>query len=225
VIVCLVTDRRQLSPDARTARDEALALIPWLEEAVIAGVDLIQVRERDLSARLLADVTRVVAAGAAGSGTRVVVNDRADVAIACRCDGVHLRGDGPPIARVRRLQPRLLIGRSVHSVEEATAHADADYLVFGAVYDSGSKPGLGLDALRAAADAVHVGHASTRANVIAIGGITVSRASECLAAGATGVAAIRLFLPPGLAEGALGVTEATRQLRATFDAAATGHLQ
>jgi thiamine-phosphate pyrophosphorylase len=226
VIICLVTDRRQLSPDARTTRDEALALIPWLEEAVTAGVDLIHIRERDLPARWLADVTRVVAAGAAGSGTRVVVNDRADVAMACGSAGVHLRGDGPPVSRVRALVPQhWIIGRSVHSVTEAQAHAEADYLVFGAVFDSGSKPGLGLDALRVA---VRVRRGVSRANdlgVLAIGGITISRAAECLAAGASGIAAIRLFLPPGLAEGALGVTEATRQLRAAFDAAATGHLQ
>jgi thiamine-phosphate pyrophosphorylase len=112
-----------------------------------------------------------------------------------------------------------LIGRSVHSVEEAQTHADADYLVFGAVFDSGSKAGLGLNALR---EAVNAGRG---AEILAIGGITVPRAAECFAAGATGVAAIRLFLPPGRAEGALGVSEATLRLRAAFDAAATGHLQ
>lgn len=216
--ICLVTDRRQLSPSARTVRDEATALIHWLEEAITAGVDLIQLRERDLPARLMADVARAVAAGAAGSSTCVVVNDRADVAIACACDGVHLRGDGPPVARVRELR-NLLIGRSVHSVEEAQVYGDADYLIFGAVYDSGPKPGRGLEALRA------VANAARGPGIIAIGGITVPRAAECLAAGATGVAAIRIFLPPGRAEGALGVTEATQQLRGAFDAAATGHLQ
>lgn len=230
--ICLVTDRRQLSPGARTVRDEVSALIPWLEEAIAAGVDLIQLRERDLPAPLLADVTRAVAAAAAGSSTRVVVNDRADVAIACGCDGVHLRGDGPPVARVRAVarpgyvarsgsqdrDQHFLIGRSVHSAEEARVNADADYLVFGAVFESGPKPGLGLAELRAAVTAVGV-------PVFAIGGITISRAAECVAAGATGVAAIRLFLPVGRADGALGVAEATRQLRAAFDAAATGHLQ
>ncbi|HUR22047.1 MAG TPA: thiamine phosphate synthase [Vicinamibacterales bacterium] len=225
--ICLVTDRRQLSPDARTVRDEASALSGWLEQAIAAGVDLIQLRERDLPARLLADLTRRVSRVAAGSGTRVVVNDRADVAIACGCDGVHLRGDGPPVARMRGVVARsgsydrdprsFLIGRSVHSAEEAQTHADADYLVFGAVFDSGSKPGLGLAALRNAA--------ANSVGVIAIGGITIARASECIAAGASGVAAIRLFLPPGRAVGGLGVGEATRQLRAAFDAAATGHLQ
>ncbi|HUR19453.1 MAG TPA: hypothetical protein VMZ90_01510, partial [Vicinamibacterales bacterium] len=77
--------------------------------------------------------------------------------------------------------------------------------------------GLGLAALR---DATAISR-----GVLAIGGITIARAPECIAAGASGVAAIRLFLPPGRAEGARGVAEATRQLRAAFDDAATGHLQ
>jgi thiamine-phosphate pyrophosphorylase len=230
VIICLVTDRRQLSPGARTVRDEVSSLIAWLEEAIAAGVDLIHLRERDLPARLLSEAARTVTAAAAGSRMRVVVNDRADVARACGCDGVHLRGDGPPVARVRALarsgsvarsgsQDRVVtIGRSVHSVAEAQAHADADYLVFGAVFDSGPKRGLGLGALRAAVTTVAV-------PVYAIGGMTIDRATQCVAAGASGVAAIRLFLPPHRADGALGVAEATRQLRAAFDAAATGHLQ
>ena len=225
--ICLVTDRRQLSPDARTQRDEVSALIPWAQEAIAAGIDLIQLREADLPARQLAEVARTVRASAEGSSTRVVVNDRADVAIASGCDGVHLRGDGPPVSLVRALEARSgrtwIVGRSVHSVEEAQAHADADYLVFGAVFDSGPKPGLGLDALRAVVNASSKG--VCRAGILAIGGITIARAAECLAGGATGVAAIRLFLPPGRAEGALGVSEATIQLRAAFDAAATGHLQ
>lgn len=234
--ICLVTDRRQLSPGARTVRDEVTALVRWLEEAIAAGIDLIQIRERDLPARLLVGLGRAVSATAAGSGTRVVVNDRADVAIACECDGVHVRGDGPPMARVRALAPpggdQWIIGRSVHSVDEAHTHAAADYLLFGAVFDSGPKPGLGLDSLRAA---VKVGRAAndagrgfSRANcqgVIAIGGITPARAAHCAAAGAAGVAAIRLFLPPGHADGALGLPEAVLQLRAAFDDAATGHLQ
>ncbi len=237
--ICLVTDRAQLSPDARTVQDEVLALISWLEDAIATGIDLIQIRERDLPARQLAEIARTVRASAEGSRTRVVINERADVAIACGCDGVHLRGDGPPVARVRDLVARAglqsrdargwIVGRSVHSVEEAQAHAGADYLMFGAVFDSGSKPGLGVEALRAAVTASkNVGRGLSRADdlgVLAIGGITVPRAAECFAAGASGVAAIRLFLPPGRTEGALGVTEAVIQLRAAFDAAATGHLQ
>ncbi|MEO6223996.1 MAG: thiamine phosphate synthase [Vicinamibacterales bacterium] len=231
--ICLVTDRRQLSPDARTTREDVLALGRFLEGAVAAGVDLIQLREPDLSTAALSQLARAVRTAADGSGTRVVVNDRADVALACDCDGVHLRGNGPPVSRVRELargsiaqaegrDPRhFLTGRSVHTVDEAQTHAAADYLLFGAVFDSGPKPGIGLAALRAA---VHISRATSPA-VIAIGGITVPRAIECITAGASGVAAIRLFLPPGRAEGALGVSEAVVQLRGAFDDAVTGHLQ
>jgi len=218
--LCLVTDRHQLDPGARTERDQALSLSRWLDEAVEAGIDLIQLRERDLPARLLCDVARAVAAAASGSRTRVVVNDRADVAIAAGCDGVHLPGDAPPVERVRALAATpWLVGRSVHSSDEARIHADADYLVFGSVYESGPKPARGLDALRAVVtDAGPV-------PVIAIGGVTVPRVAECLAAGAAGVAAIRLFLPPGRAPGALGIAAGAAALRGAFDRAATGHLQ
>lgn len=228
--LCLVTDRRQLDPDARTERECALTLARWLEEAVGAGIDLIQLRERDLPARLLCDLARTVAGVASGTRTRVVVNDRADVALAAGCNGVHLPGDAPPVARVRALArgsaiPVWLVGRSVHDSDEARANADADYLLFGAVYDSGPKPGRGLDALREAVSAVGTVSRPAPVPVIAIGGVTVPRAAECVAAGAAGVAAIRLFLPPGRATGALGISAAAAALRGAFDRAATGHLQ
>jgi thiamine-phosphate pyrophosphorylase len=165
-----------------------------------------------------------VSALSAGSKTRVVVNDRADVAIASGCDGVHSARRRPaggsrprPVARPGTQGRGLLIGRSIHG-GGARTHASADYLLFGAVYQSGGKPGLGFHVLRAAASAFS-------GPVIAIGGVTVLRAAECLAAGAAGVAAIRLFLPPGRAEGALGVAEAVSRLRAAFDPATTRHLQ
>jgi thiamine-phosphate pyrophosphorylase len=216
--LCLVTDRRQLSPGARTIRDEALALTRWLEDAVPARLDLIQIRERDLPGRLLGEVVRSVAGMTAGTPTRVVVNDRADVAVAAGGDGVHLRGDGPPVERVRRHvrradrqvrqdRPGFTIGRSVHSGAEAAEHRGADYLLFGAVFSSGAKPGQGLAALRGVIDAA-------TAPVLAIGGLTVERAAQCRAAGAAGVAAIGLFLPPGRAAGAMGITAAAAALRA-----------
>ena len=220
--VCVVTDRCQLSPEARTPRDEALALTRWLEDAVPAGIDLIQLRERDLPAHLLADVARAASRLAVGSSTRVVVNDRADVAFAAGCDGVHLRADGPGIARVRTMAPEgrgsglWVVGRSVHSRAEAEAHSEAHYLLFGAVFPSGLKPGRGLDALR---DVV----ASTPAPVLAIGGLTPDRAAACVAAGAAGVAAIGLFLPPGRAAGALGLAAGAAAIRRAIDLGCIRH--
>jgi thiamine-phosphate pyrophosphorylase len=199
--LCLVTHRRRLAPDARTADDEIASLERWLDEAA-GRVDLVQLREADLDASRLAPLARRVAARMRGSGTRVLVNDRADVAAAAGADGVHLPASAPPPARVRPLGPGgWLVGRSAHSRAEVDAGAGADFLVFGTVFQTASKPGApagGLDALAAAV-------AAARLPVLAIGGIDPARARACLSAGAAGVAAIGLFLPPGAAPGALGV--------------------
>jgi thiamine-phosphate diphosphorylase len=208
--ILLVTDRRRLSPDARTAAVEIRALEAFLDEAMDAGVDAIQIRERDLSAADLHAVTARVVARARGR-TRVLVNDRADVALSAGADGVHLRSDGPPTNEVRRLgPPGWIVGRSVHSPEEAGGELDADYVLFGTVFPTGSKPeGAPVGGLVRLQEAVAACHGP----VLAIGGITPERAAQARSAGAAGVAAIGVFLPPGLAPGALGVPHAVRVLR------------
>jgi thiamine-phosphate diphosphorylase len=126
-------------------------------------------------------------------GARLVINDRADVALAAEADGVQRAHDSLPVAALRRIGRHLLIGASVHSVDEARAAAEegADFLVFGPVYDTPSKraygPPQGLDALRRVAGEV------TRP-VLAIGGITAARVREVLGAGAAGVAVISAIL-------------------------------
>jgi thiamine-phosphate diphosphorylase len=140
------------------------------------------------------------------------VNDRADVALAADADGVHLRSDGPPTVRVRPLQPDWLIGRSLHAGAPDDAYDGADYLLFGAVFESRSKPGAspaGIDGLRAVA-------ARAPVPVIAIGGITPGRAAACRRAGAAGVAGIDIFLPASSAGAGLGVHRATNALRAAM---------
>ena len=211
--VCLITSRQRLAADARTARDAIAALDRWLDDA-IGCVDLIQIREPDLDARVLWALTRAVTARAAGSGTVVVVNDRADVARAAGADGVHLPAAGPPLARVRAFGPAgWILGRSVHTIAEVEAGAEADYLIFGTVFPSASKPSgapaAGLARLQEAA-------AATTRPVLAVGGIDAPRAGECRRAGAAGIAAIGLFLPPGCAPGALGVAAATAAVRAAM---------
>jgi thiamine-phosphate pyrophosphorylase len=161
---------------------------------VKAGVDLIQVRERDLDAAALAALVIELLIIATGTPTRIVVNDRIDVALACGADGVHLRGDSIPIASARRLAPAgFLIGRSVHGVREAIAAAGADYLIAGTVFPSASKPAaaplLGLEGLSAIVRAVD-------RPVLAIGGVSGERIDEVAAAGAAGFAAIGLFMAP-----------------------------
>ena len=183
-MICLVTDRRRLAGDDLAAQ---------VRDAVDLGIDLIHVRERDLEAAALAALVTRLLLITAGTPTRLVVNDRIDVALACGADGVQLRGDSIPVAEARRLAPAgFLIGRSVHGVDQAIAAANADYLVAGTVFRSSSKaagtPLLGVDGLRLIVRAVD-------RPVLAIGGITAERIDAVADAGAAGFAAIGLFLP------------------------------
>lgn len=183
-----------------------------IRESARAGVDLIQVREPQLEARPLLALVRGAIDAVAGTGARVLVNDRLDVALAAGAAGVHLRGDSIHAPDARRLAPEgFLIGRSVHSVEEAVAAERAggcDYLVFGTVFPSPGKPAghaiAGVDALARVCAAVPL-------PVLAIGGASVDNAALIAAAGAAGVAAMRLFAPR------VGAAEAIRAVRRLFD--------
>lgn len=179
-------------------------------EAAHAGVDLIHIREPRLHARDLCTLTSAVVAATRDTGARVVVSGRPDIALAARAHGVHLPARGAPTDRVRELSGRdWLIGRSSHAAHEIAAETTADYLVFGTVFATASKPGVvgqGLGALARAA-------AQTTAPVLAIGGITVDRVRACREAGAAGVAAISLFVDPwARGEGVAGVVQQLRRL-------------
>src|SRR5690606_24999183 len=101
-------------------------------------------------------------------------------------------------------------GRSVHDVvTDAAAVRDVDYVIFGAVFGSGAKQARGCAALQAVV-------ASSPVPVVAVGGVTVENAAACQAAGASGIAAISLFLPRGRAPGAQGPRDAISRLRAAF---------
>ena len=186
--VHFVTDRRRFN----LASEE---LVLRAANAVRAGVDVIQVRERDLPDRQLTALVRQIVGVAGGSKTRVLVNDRADIAIVAGAAGVHLRGDSPSALRVRDMTPaRFLIGRSVHSladVDAAVAGGGCDYLMFGTVFPSEGKPEghpvAGLEALREVC-------ARSPLPVIAIGGVNEARAAAVRAAGAAGFAAVGMFM-------------------------------
>ena len=191
-MICLVTDRRRLVAAHAAPGAARACLVAQVRHAVDAGIDLIQVRERDLEGGELAALVTQLLAVTRATPTRIVVNDRMDVALACGADGVHLRGDSIPIAAARRLVPAgFLIGRSVHGVDEAIGAAGADYLIAGTVYASASKPAraplLGIEGLRSIAKAVD-------RPVLAIGGIAGDRIGEVAAAGAAGFAAIGVFM-------------------------------
>ncbi len=169
-----MTDRRQGDVLASAAR------------AVQNGVDMIQVREKDLSGAELFELVCRMRDLAAGSATRILVNDRLDVALAASIDGVHLPANGLPAARVRPLVKSL--GVSVHSLEEAMAaeSAGADFIVFGPIFDTPGKQAVGLEPLQRVASGVRI-------PVLAIGGITPERTRDVIAAGAAGIAGIRIF--------------------------------
>lgn len=190
--LCLVTDRRRAAPDARTDAAALQALHRQLDEAMGAGLDLIQIRERDLEAAALRAFVRDVVARAP-SATRVLVNDRADVALAAGAAGVHVRSDGPAASRVRSIGPAAwFVGRSAHTAEECAAAGDADYVIFGTVFPSASKP---QGSAIAGVAGLHAACAAAAVPVLAIGGVTPAGGPACRDAGAAGLAAIGAFLP------------------------------
>ena len=191
-MICLISDRRRLAGGAATLEHSRSCLVAQARFAADAGIDLVQIRERDLEAADLASIVRAAVAATRGTATRVVVNDRLDVAIACGADGVHLRGDSIGISAARSIAPRgFMVGRSVHSVDDATRATDADYLIAGTVFRSASKsdahPLIGIDGLRAIAESVRV-------PILAIGGITETNVQAVARTGASGCAAIGMFM-------------------------------
>ena len=186
-VACMITDRARLGAGWEDA------LVARVAAAARDGVDLVQVRERDLDARALTRVVERCVAAVARTRTRVLVNDRVDVALAAGAHGIHLRGDSMPAPRVRTLtSPGFVIGRSVHSRDEAVraeADGDLDYLVFGTVFATASKRGVASAGLAALADVAR----ATRLPVLAVGGVTVARIPRVVEAGAAGFAAIGLF--------------------------------
>ena len=193
MIRCLVTDRRRLAGAVASFDRARRLLLQQLEQAIDDRVDLIQIRERDLDAADLAALVHDAVSLAGGTPTRVVVNDRLDVAVACGAAGVHLRGDSILPTHARHIAPgEFLIGRSVHRLDDLSETEDCDYLIAGTVFPSRSKdpemPLLGLDGLHAIAHTAPV-------PVLAIGGITIDHFDAIARAGAAGVAGIGLFLP------------------------------
>ena len=192
--LCYVTDRKGLRVSAESQCD---ALLEKVEMAARAGVDWIQIREKDLSGRVLAELVRGALKRVPAS-CRILVNDRLDVAYALGAAGVHLGEGGLPVGETKRLlderkhAERFLVGVSTHSVEAVVAaeKGGADYVIFGPVYRTPSKarygPPQGIDRLTEVCRTASL-------PLLAIGGITLENAHACLEAGAAGVAAIRLF--------------------------------
>jgi thiamine-phosphate pyrophosphorylase len=214
-LLCYITDRQQL---------RSVSLRAVIRETLRAGVDMVQIREKDLASReliaLVEEALRVAREPgkefeASGPGSSehparatVLVNDRLDVALAAGAQGVHLGTHSMPVQVVRRIAPRpFVLGVSCHSLSEAMAaeSGGADYLVLGPVFETPSKlrygPPLGLETLRRTSAQITI-------PVLALGGITVERVRPCLEVGASGIAGIRIF------QDCDSVQERVRELRA-----------
>jgi thiamine-phosphate diphosphorylase len=194
--LCLITDRRRLAAACGIPSESALAaLVSQVSGAIAAGVDVIQIREKDLGARDCLLLVRECAAVAQGTSTRIVVNDRLDVALVAPAHGIHLRAAGVTVETARRLTGHdLLVGRSVHSARSAELARTADYVIAGSVFVTASKPGattasLGLQGLR------EVVRVAAECPVWAVGGITAETARHVGECGARGIAAIGAFIP------------------------------
>jgi thiamine-phosphate pyrophosphorylase len=205
-IVCYVTDRHTLKLGSH--KDVMAALTAKIQAIISAGVDWVQLREKDISARELASLTReamlhsaaIVPRGARRA--RILVNDRLDVALAAEASGIHLGENSLRPDDVRRLLQswlpikaialRFLVGVSCHSLKSAerAKQAGADYIFFGPIFSTPSKIEYGRpQGLAALKEVCH----SVEVPVFAIGGITTENAASCVHAGAKGIAAIRLF--------------------------------
>ncbi|MGH9689679.1 MAG: thiamine phosphate synthase [Candidatus Acidiferrales bacterium] len=194
-IFCYVTDRRAIG-----ATDSIHCVLEKVRAVTDAGVDWVQIREKDLAAlelsHLALGAVRIMEPSTARA--RVIVNDRLDVAVAASAAGVHLGRESLPASDVVRwcregnAPSGFLIGVSCHSVEEVrqAENAGASYVFFGPVFDTPSKKPFGSpQGLAQLSEACR----NVRIPVIAIGGVDETNGAECLRAGAAGIAAIRLF--------------------------------
>jgi thiamine-phosphate pyrophosphorylase len=198
-----VTDRRSLR--VANSVDSIEELTRKIAEVAAAGVDWVQIREKDLTTRELAALTRKALRSTAKSSSpralRILINDRLDVALAEGTDGVHLGENSLPVQEAKQfviLSPRssarsdFVLGVSCHSLKAAQVaeSSGADYIFFGPVFATPSKSAFGAPQgtrrLEEVCRAVAV-------PVIAIGGITLENSASCIKAGAAGLAAIRLF--------------------------------
>jgi thiamine-phosphate pyrophosphorylase len=191
-----ITDRRQFPGDHHEQEQRLLAKIA---ECATAGVNYVQLREKDLETRALEELAQKAMEVLRGSQSRLLINSRTDVALACGAHGVHLPSNDLPASEVRAIFARAgrsepVIGVSTHSIPDVASAEEhgANFAVFGPVFEKGQSANReGLEQLR------QICHRTTAAQprmpVWALGGITLENAQQCVGAGAAGIAGIRLF--------------------------------
>jgi thiamine-phosphate pyrophosphorylase len=220
MLLYYITDRRSLPG---TDEQQRARLLDRIGNAAQAGVDYIQLREKDLPTRELEQVAcqAVRITRERSAAAKLLINGRADVALASGADGVHLPSDNLPAAEIRALWARCnsvvpLIGVSAHSVRDVRyAEAQgADFCVLAPIFEKAkfAQEGIGVAALRAACldpeqpENTEAAPRSSCFPVLGLGGITLANARDCLFAGASGLAGIRLFQQGD-------ITETVRRLR------------
>lgn len=193
VRLCFVTDRQFLGERS---------LVDLAVQAIKGGVDMVQLREKNLDTRPWLDLAMELAKLCRQQGAFFIVNDRVDIAAACGADGVHLGQDDFPVALARKiLGQRKIIGKSTHSVEQAKAalKEKTDYIAVGPVFWTETKKidrPVGTELVRQV-------RKLTRKPILAIGGIQPENAASVIAAGASGVAVVSaLMAAPDAAEAA-----------------------
>jgi len=204
LLLLYITDRTQLPGDED---DRQRALLAKIAEATRCGVDLIQLREKDLSSHQLEALSRsalrVVRENSEQPASRLLINSRSDIAIASGADGVHLRSEDVSPSEVQKIwahagrSSRALVSVSCHSATDVGRATDkgADFALFAPVFekkDDRRARAVGLEGLRNAC--------RQHPSVFALGGITLANARACIEAGAVGIAGIRLFQDNDVAE-------------------------
>ena len=176
------------------AAPEFAHILSQISAAVAAGINLVQIREKQLTARVLFELVELASELTRGTNTRLLVNDRSDVAVSAGADGVHLTSQSLDAETIRKtFGEEVLIGASTHSLAEARSAQEqgADFIVFGPVFETQSKtlfgPPAGLERLS------EVVRELRDFPVLALGGISATNAQDCFVAGAQGISGIGLF--------------------------------
>jgi thiamine-phosphate diphosphorylase len=219
MVICLVTDRRRLGAAVGARPGDYLGVLAeQVAAAAGAGIDLVQIREPDLDARTLTTFVRSIVGHLRGTATRLLVNDRLDVALAAGAAGVHLKESSFAPELVRALAPHpFVVACAVHTPLTATARSSADFIIAGTVLPTVSKvraDDLGWKGLR------ELVGAANGTPVLGIGGLGIATIPELVRAGAAGLAAIGAFIP---GDGDTGLKEFVKKrvidMRFAFDSA------
>ena len=225
MLLYYITDRSQF-PGDETAR--RIRLLETIAQALRCGVNLIQLREKDLPPHQLEILAREAIQLKTENQklkTAFLINSRTDIALACRAEGVHLRSDDIPASEVRKIWNQsdagttapAMVGVSCHTRAEVAraAQEGADFAVFGPVFEKANTEKM--DSRPAGLDALHEACAE-KIPVIALGGITLENVAACIQAGASGIAGIRLFQQHEMAE----IVAALRRLEAVVGRQSSG---